>query len=333
MTKAIALFSGGLDSILAAKLVAEQGIEVEAVKFSTVFYDTSTEKSYKALKRIADGIGVTLKILDLDNEIFNIIKNPKHGFGGNMNPCIDCHAMMFKKAGEYMRSQGASFLITGEVLGERPMSQNRGSLNTVEKESGMPGLLLRPLSAQLLEPTIPEKEGLVDRSKLMAIKGRSRKPQIVLARRFGIKDYPNPAGGCLLTDPGFSIRLRELMDKQKGELRVDDVKLLKVGRHFRLSPDTKLVVGRNRGENKRLLNLMNDDDICFYPKETQGPTGLGRGIFKDEDIKTAAGILTRYCDKTDKRNRQVLYKRASGKELQTITVTPATEEFLQTVRI
>jgi len=202
--KAVALFSGGLDSILAVKLIQEQEIEVKGVNFKTPFF--GLDKTFFAAK----SLDMDLEIIDITQELLEILRNPKHGFGKNMNPCIDCHTFMFKKAGEYMSEIGASFIISGEVLGERPMSQNRNSLSVIERESGFEGRILRPLSALLLAETIPEKGGLVDRNKLLNISGRSRKRQMELAVKMGIEDYPSPAGGCKLTEPAFSKRLRDL---------------------------------------------------------------------------------------------------------------------------
>ena len=202
--KAVVLFSGGLDSILALKLIQEQGIEVKGVNFKTPFFGLGEAFV------IAKDLDIDLEIIDITEELLKILKNPKYGFGKNMNPCIDCHALMFKKAGEYMNKIGASFILSGEVLGERPMSQNRNSLSIIERESGLEGKILRPLSALLLTETIPEKGGLVDRNKLLDISGRSRKRQMKMADEMGIKDYPSPAGGCKLTEPSFSKRLRTL---------------------------------------------------------------------------------------------------------------------------
>ncbi|MGB2661131.1 MAG: hypothetical protein WBB86_06095, partial [Candidatus Omnitrophota bacterium] len=210
--KAISLLSGGLDSILATKLIIEQGIEVEAVNFLTVFCNcTSRGKTCLAGKSAADQLGVELKVMEVSKDYFEIIKNPKYGYGRNINPCLDCRVFMFKKAHEYMKETGASFIVTGEVMGSRPMSQRREAMRIIERDSGLGGLLVRPLSAKLFEPSIPEKEGWVDREKFLEIQGRSRKPQIKMAADFGINDYPCPAGGCLLTDVGFARRMRDLM--------------------------------------------------------------------------------------------------------------------------
>ena len=267
--KAVALFSGGLDSILAVKLIQEQGIEVEGINFNTPFFGLGEAFV------IAKDLDINLEIIDITEELLKILKKPKYGFGKNMNPCIDCHALMFKKAGEYMNKIGASFILSGEVLGERPMSQNRNSLSIVGRESGFEGRILRPLSALLLTETIPEKEGLVNRNKLLDISGRSRKRQIELAAKIGIKDYPSPAGGCKLTEPAFSKRLRDLFTQ--GSFSIEEIELLKLGRHFRLSKGIKLVVGRNKEENEQLQNFFQDGDFLFKAKKSE-KSGIGKNV-------------------------------------------------------
>ncbi len=243
--KAIALLSGGLDSTLAARLVLDQGIELEALNFMTVFCTcTNRGATCLASQKAVETLGIPLRVFNVSEEYLNVVRNPKHGYGSNMNPCIDCRIFMLKKAKVYMEESGGSFIITGEVLGQRPMSQRRDAMRLIEKEAGLEGLILRPLSAQFLPITLPEREGWIDREKLLNIQGRSRKPQMKLAEQFNIRDYPCPAGGCLLTDPGFARRIRDLMEHQY-DFSLNDVHLLKFGRHFRLSPKVKLVVGRN----------------------------------------------------------------------------------------
>ena len=334
MVKAIALLSGGLDSILAIKVITNQGVEVEAVHFSSVFHED--QKDSAPIESTAETLGVPVKILDISEELFEIVKKPRHGYGSNMNPCIDCHAFMFRKAGGYMKEAGASFLITGEVLGERPMSQRKNALRIVEKDSGMEGLILRPLSAKLLEPTIPEKNGWVDRERLLAIEGRSRKPQIELAKRFGIDKYPTPAGGCLLTDKGFSARIRDLMQRKPG-FTVRDVGLLKVGRHFKIADNTRLVVGRDKEENSRLLKAASDGDVFFYPVKTKGPIALGMGLFTEGNIITASGIIARYSDKdsnvSSSGELEIAHKMFNEKRPIHIRVLPMAEKGLESLRI
>ena len=333
MIKAIALLSGGLDSTLSTKLILEQGVEVEAVNFLTVFCNcTPRGKTCLVSKSAATKLGIKLKVFEVSKEYLGIVKNPKHGYGRNMNPCLDCRIFMFKRAGEYMREIGASFLVTGEVLGERPMSQRREAMRIIEKESGLEGLILRPLSARLLEPTIPEKEGLIDREKLLAIKGRSRRPQIELAERLDINDYPCPAGGCLLTDPGFAGRIRDLKD-HRPDFTLSDVQLLKVGRHFRLGPNTRLVVGRNEAENSRLANLAKDGDLRFNPSEIKGPMGIGRGVFGKNHILIVSRIIARYSDGNLDEELEIVYDRISENNIGHIVASPMKEEELSRLRI
>ena len=333
MTKAIALLSGGLDSILAVKLLLQQGIEIEAINFLTVFCTcTSHGKTCLVSKTAADKLGIKLKVFEVSKNYFEVIKNPKHGYGRNINPCIDCRIFMFKKAGEYMRASGASFLVTGEVLGERPMSQRRDAMRIIERDSGLDGLILRPLSAKLFKPTIPEEKGLVDREKLLSIQGRSRKPQIQLAKQLNINDYPCPAGGCLLTDSGFANRMRDLM-KHKKDFTINDVQLLKIGRHFRLLSGAKLIVGRDEGENNKLLNLIRDNDVCFYPAKVNGPIGVGIGIYSEDCLSIASCIIARYSDGDLNQKLEIRYKQKPDKVNDSIVALPMEEEELKKLRI
>jgi len=291
--KALLLFSGGLDSILAVKILQEQGFEIEAVFFKSHFFDIKEKK-----------LDFKLRVVDISNKQFEIVKNPEHGYGKNMNPCIDCHLLMFKEAKKIMEKEGFAFIATGEVLDERPMSQNKTSLGIIEKESGLKEKILRPLSAKLLEPTEAEKQGIVDRDKLYAIKGKSRKTQIALAKKFGIKDYPTPAGGCLLTDPEFSKRLKELLEKNKKVLE-DDLKLLYYGRHF-WHNNIKIVVGRNEIENIEIKNLKQKGDILIELKDIPGPITLIRG--EDELAIVKAKELTKYYSLKARNKKQVEFK-------------------------
>lgn len=244
--RALGLCSGGLDSILAALVLRDQGVQVEWINFETPFF--GSEKAARAARRIA----VPLTVLDITAEHLAMLKDPHCGYGKQMNPCLDCHALMFRIAGRRMQERGFDFLFSGEVLGQRPMSQTKSSLRYVEKHSGWSGHILRPLSARKLPETIPEKQGLVDRSRLLDLSGRSRKPQLRLAEHYKLSEYPAPAGGCLLTDKHFSIRLRDLFGHQD-EYPENELHLLKYGRHFRLTEKVKLVVGRAQGENEKIL--------------------------------------------------------------------------------
>lgn len=332
--KAIALISGGLDSTLAAALIKEQGIEIIALNFKTPFClcDKKTSSGCgNQARQVANSLGTELKLINVTNEFFKIVENPQHGYGSNMNPCIDCRILMLKKAKEFMQQINAAFVVTGEVLGQRPMSQHKHALKIIEKESGLEGLVLRPLSAQLLPETIPEKEGWVVRNRLLNLSGRTRKPQMNLAKSFNIKDYPCSAGGCLLTDPEFAKRLKDLLSHE--ELNLNNVELLKCGRHFRLSEEAKLVVGRDEGENERIINLAQENDYLFLPNdELAGPTSLGRGTFSEDLVRLSCSIACRYCDLNGKTEAKIIYKKGQGEE-KIIRISPIEENQLLRLRL
>ena len=328
-TKAIALLSGGLDSTLAVKLVLEQGIEVEALNFVTPFCQCNRQGRCEAL-HVANRFGFPCQTITVTDEFFELIRHPKYGYGSGMNPCLDCRILMFSKARQRMAETGADFVFTGEVVGERPMSQRRDAMRIIERESGLDRRLLRPLCAKLLPPTIPEGEGLVDREKLLAISGRSRKPQMALAKEHGIDDYPCPAGGCLLTDPGFARRMRDLV-QHSPSFDLHDVNLLKVGRHFRLSPTVKAVVGRNQDENQRIVVLARFDDLLFEVQNWGSPVTLLRGELSDEEISLAAAITVRYSDAP--RSAAVNYGTAYDALSETEHATPLSKDTLHRLRI
>ena len=331
--KAIALLSGGLDSTLAAKLVLEQGIELEALNFLTVFCTcTNRGETCLASQKAVDALGIPLKVFNVSEEYLDVVKHPKHGYGSNMNPCIDCRIFMMKKAKAYMEEAGASFIVTGEVLGERPMSQRRDAMRLIEKEAGLDGLVLRPLSAKLLSASIPEKEGWVDREKLLKIQGRSRKPQIQLADHFGIRDYPCPAGGCLLTDPGFAQRMRDL-NRYHSDFLLNDVHLLKMGRHFRLSPHLKLVVGRNEEENQKIQTFSQEGDFLLKVSRYPGPLSLLRGEPKEEEIAKAAAITARYGKAKDLEKVEVIYEKVNEESHRSISVSSIPDEEIANLMI
>lgn len=327
--KAIVLLSGGLDSILAAKLMMELGIEAICVSYFIEFAMCGGGPA--AAVKASEMLGVPLKVFDITDEYLEIFRKPKHGYGANINPCIDCKIFMLKKAKEYMPSAGASFLVTGEVLGQRPMSQRKDALNIIEKNAGVRGILLRPLSAKLLPPTLPEQEGIVDREKLLDIRGRGRKPQFALAAKFGIKEYPNPSGGCLLTDPGFTKRVRDLMAHEG--LTVDGLRLLKIGRHFRLGEVTKLIIGRNDKENDELGALIKKDDICFRMKDHEGPFSIIRGLSGEEMIKRSAEIVARHTKYRDEEALNVLCWRQGSEDIRVLAVKAASTEEIEKTRI
>ena len=284
--------------MLAAKLIRAQGIEVLALFFETPFF-----ASPKARKS-AESIDLPIKVVDITDRHLEMLKNPKHGYGGQMNPCIDCHTLMIRIAGEMLEQEGASFIITGEVLGQRPMSQNLRALSMVASESGFQKLLLRPLSAKRLPITLPEEKGWVDREKLLGFSGRSRKPQMELARRLNMKDYPSPAGGCLLTDEVFSRRLKDLLAASP-YLALREIELLKLGRHFRIGPHTKLVVGRDEKENHTIHALSKETDLLLRTVSVPGPTAIVLGDLTPELEELAASVTVSYSDAGNNESTEV----------------------------
>lgn len=332
--KAIALISGGLDSILAAKVTQGQGIDVIPLNFKIPFCHRDKEESLKTKDKfsfIKANLGKELKTIDISDDFLHMLQNPRYGFGSNMNPCIDCKILMLAKAKELMEDFGAEFVITGEVLGQRPMSQHRQALDLIAKRSGLEGLVLRPLSAKLLAETKPEKEGWIKRSELLNFGGRGRRSQIDLAEKLEIKDYPNAAGGCLLTDPGFANRLKELI-KHK-ELGPANIELLKIGRHFRLSDKAKLIVGRDEKENLEIERLAQNRDYLFHPNEEfAGPTCLGRGHFNEELIRISLGITSFYCDLNGSEAAKIVFKQVPGEEAVAVA-RPLEKDALLALRI
>lgn len=332
--KAIVLISGGLDSILAARLIREQGIEVVPISFKIPFCHRDKEISGKnnfLLQLVSDNLGIELRIIDIEEAFLKLLVDPAHGFGANMNPCIDCKILMLGCAKKIMEDNGAQFVATGEVLGQRPMSQHKNALRAIGNEAGLGGLLLRPLSARLLPETIPEIQGWINRAALLGLAGRSRRPQLELANKFGIRNFAWPAGGCLLTDKEFCRRLKDLI--AHNELNRNNVALLKLGRHFRISDHAKLVVGRDEKENLELQNLAGAADYLFYPHESlAGPTALGRGGFNPGLIRLAAEITCRYCDLNGKSAEKIICRQISHEE-QPISVSPARAKALEALRI
>lgn len=301
--KALALLSGGLDSTLAVKVMLDQGIEVEALNFTSPFC-TCTGKNAGCKSeavRVAEEFGIPIKVLHKGVEYLEIVRNARFGYGKGMNPCIDCRIFLLRKAREYMVESGADFVITGEVLGQRPMSQRRDTLNTIERESGLAGLLLRPLSARHFAPTIPELEGWVDREKLLAFSGRSRTKQIALADELDVKNYPCPAGGCLLAEPAFVPKVRDIFAHSAG-LDVRDFRLLKLGRHFRLGPATKVIIARDETENRLVEAAARQGEPVIQWLEGGSPTGVVLGVVDDTLLETASRILLRYTRAPADRN-------------------------------
>ena len=291
--KAISLLSGGLDSILATELIRRQGIEVTCFNVKTPFGIPKKDGTSEATQA-ANQLKVPLKIVAVQADYLRMLRNPKHGYGKNLNPCVDCKIFILKKAKKYAKEIGADFIFTGEVLGERPMSQHYPALKTIAQEAGLKGKLLRPLSAKLLPETVAEKKGLVDRTKLLSIQGRSRKPQMQLAKEYGITSYPSPAGGCLLTCEEYAKKLRDLFANKK-RISMTDIALLRVGRHFRLGKN-KIIVGRNETENKFLIANKTKNDYAFELPDIVGPITVLQGPKTKKVIKAAAELTACYSD-------------------------------------
>ena len=309
--RGLSLMSGGLDSQLAVRVLERAGAEVEAVSFETPFFSSASAR------RAAASLGVKLHVIDFTEDEVALIESPPHGFGGAMNPCIDCHAAMIRRAAELMAALGYDFVATGEVVGQRPMSQNRQALGVVEKSSGAKGRLVRPLSARLLEPTIPETEGLLDREALLDISGRCRERQIALAAEFGITDYPSPAGGCRLTEDAYGRRLKDLMEHEG--LRLPDggvnrvmLDILQVGRRFRLPGGSSVVLGRDANENARLKSVAHglgpSAALVFPSVDVPGPTALVPAVASEEDRALAQSLVNAYVRGTTDADRAAFRK-------------------------
>jgi tRNA U34 2-thiouridine synthase MnmA/TrmU len=341
--KAVGMLSGGLDSTLAAALVKRQGVEVRGVNFSTGFCvddhkragirndDRQKPKRHEALRAGSD-LEVPVEIIDVSKEYQDVVTRPKYGYGSAMNPCIDCRIFMFRRAKRYMEDVGARFIFTGEVLGQRPMSQHRRALDIVARDSGLEGYLVRPLSARLLPPTEPEKRGWLDREQLGDISGRSRKKQMELAERLGVADYPQPAGGCCaLVDENFARKLEDLWEA-KGEksYTVEEALLLKVGRHLRLSPRLKLIVGRDEGES-RFLERYAEGRTLLRPASRKGATALAEGEPTGEEILSLASIVAFYSGERGEPEASV--ECVANGASRTLEVKPAGLEWIDTLRI
>ncbi|NFV14412.1 DUF814 domain-containing protein [Clostridium sporogenes] len=326
MTRALAMVSGGLDSILAAKLIKDQGIDVIGICFRSYFFNE------KNAEKMTKQIGIPLEVVDFSKAHFQMVKSPKHGYGKNINPCIDCHAMMMRYSGELLKKFNADFIITGEVLNQRPMSQNKASLNVVKKESGYEDKILRPLCAKVLPPTEMELKNLVDREKLLDISGRSRKIQMELAEKWGIIEYPSPAGGCKLTEPNYAKRLKELL-KYKENLEERDLQLLKYGRHFRISENCKIISTRTKDEGDIIKNYLSSKDYMFLACDYNGSTVVIIGEPSEIDIKLAAGITGRYSKGKDEDKIKVKYGKVNTDLNNIIEVKPASDDYLKNLII
>jgi tRNA U34 2-thiouridine synthase MnmA/TrmU len=321
--KAIALLSGGLDSTLAVKLIVSQGVEVVALNFTSPFCTCTSRARREAgckheALRVAKELGIEVKLVPKGKEYLQVVRNPRFGRGTAMNPCIDCRIFMLRKAAAMMDELGASFLITGEVLGQRPMSQHRQAMALIERETGLAGKILRPLSALHFEPTEAEKAGIVDREKLLDISGRGRGRQIELAKGLDINDYPCPAGGCLLTDRNFAARLRDAFEHNAGELDAREIELLKNGRHFRLPSGCKVVIGRDEAENERIAAVAPPEYARLEPVDFPGPAAVATGG-AEKDLASVAAAIVRFSPKAPPGAR--VTARVSGRE-ETIAPDP-----------
>lgn len=330
--KAVALISGGLDSLLAAKVMLEQGIHVEGINFYTGFcvegHTHAIRKKDKAKPKrnnalwSAEQLGIKLHIVDIVEEYKDVLLNPKHGYGANMNPCLDCKIFMVNKAQQWIEENGFDFIITGEVIGQRPMSQRKDTMPVISRESGADDRLLRPLCAKNLPPTLPEREGWVKREELYDFSGRNRKPQMALAASFGFEDYASPAGGCcFLTDENYSAKLVDLWQARgERDYEMDDIMLLKVGRHIRPSANFKLIVGREEGENKFLQGYTKTFNSLKTTSHA-GPLTLLDGVANDSDMELAARITARYSQGKNEEKVSVEIRRSNG-EIKEIDVSP-----------
>lgn len=291
--KAVALLSGGLDSALAIHLVKRQGIHITAVHFTSFFSPLDAEREDSPVRLIAAQFDVPVVLRAKGLDFLDIIRNPRHGYGKNVNPCIDCRIYTFVKAKALMEEIGASFLVTGEVAGQRPMSQRRDAMRLIDKQSGCDGLVLRPLSAKILPPTLPETQGVIKREELLDVAGRGRKVQMRLAKELGLTGYSAPAGGCLLTDKNFSRRVRDLLADRE-DIDQDELALLQIGRHVRIRPGLKVVVGRSEQENLRLEELTGTS-LAFRSADFPGPLVIARGEPTAEEEVLIGSIVQRYC--------------------------------------
>jgi tRNA-uridine 2-sulfurtransferase len=339
--KAIGLVSGGLDSALAVAVVKRLGIDVLALHASIGYSSgfmraeiagaTHADLMAEEGARMSAAFGVPTRVLDLVEEYFDVLLHPRHGYGANVNPCIDCHLFMIRKAKEVMEREGGSFVFTGEVLGQRPMSQNYRALELIDRESGLDGLLVRPLSARVLPETLAEKKGWISRDGLLDIQGRSRRRQMELAAALGVKGYSSPAGGCMLTDEHYAGRLRDWMRHRGGAaLTHEETLLLSVGRHFRLSPAVKAVVGRREAENHYIERAWSAEWLAT-PVDVPGPTVLVQGPAADEDLRLGAALVARYSDAKSAPSVKVAVRKGNTEGV--FDVAPAADDLIERLRI
>ncbi|MBN2713972.1 MAG: ATP-binding protein [Planctomycetes bacterium] len=317
--KCVSLFSGGLDSMLALAIMARMGFEVTAYHGVSIFHDKGDGQDHiDEIRNRCFELGAhDVVCTNMNQKMIAFTKNPQYGIGSMLNACVDCRVMNVLEAKRVMEEVGAGFLVTGEVLGQRPMSQKRNAVARIDKilrGHGLDGLLLRPLSAKLLDPTIPEKEGWVDREKLYELYGRNRRPQMEMAEEFGITSYPAPAGGCLLTDPGFCIRMQEEMETDP-EWDEEDVRWLRCGRHYRISPTTKIIVSRNEAEGNIMFDLMKEGDIAFIAIDRPGAFSVIHGPATDEARRVACGLAVYYSKLRDQGEARICLQKP-GQEME-----------------
>ncbi len=324
---ALALFSGGLDSQLAVCIVRQQGVDVSGVHLVSVFWEGGVAR----VRRAAAEIELKLTDIEVSPEMIDLVKAPPHGYGKCVNPCLDCRILMLSRAKCLMEKIGCQFLVTGEVLGQRPMSQRKDTFPLLERAAGVSRLVVRPLSGRLLPPTIPEEKGWIARTGLLALRGRTRKPQLSMASELGLTQYSTPAGGCSLTEPGFSVRMRDLLDGTQ-PWGAQDVRLLRLGRHFRLTPACKLVVGRNEGENDLLENELAPSDLKLEAWGVPGPVALLRGQATSGDLEKSMAVVARYCDRMGETT-DVVAMTPDGTKVQRQLVAPLTERELSLIRV
>ena len=333
MRKAVLLLSGGLDSTLAGKILLDLGVMVEAVNFTSPFCNcTAKGAGCSAARRAAEQLGVSVKVFACGREYLQVMKHPRFGRGRGMNACIDCRIYMFSRAREYMEKRGFDFVATGEVLGERPMSQSKAAMALIERESGLVGRIVRPLSAQHFPPSIPEQQGLIERSRLEGIQGRCRKPQLEMAQELGLADLPCPAGGCKLAQKEFAIKFSELLANEPG-FGLHDAMLLRYGRHFRLPSGAKAVVGRREGENRILEGAAGMNDAVLVPKKVPGPSVLVRRYTSADDLRLAASILAAYTKNASTLEVIVRNGGVIGVDGWVETVVPMDRDVLETLKI
>ncbi len=325
MTKAMALLSGGLDSSLAIKLMQQQGIEVIGLHFVSVFLKDAEHAATGGNATLAaKELGIEVHLRDSSETMLALLKNPPHGFGKNLNPCIDCRIAMLRRAAEFMREIGAKFIISGEVVGQRPMSQRRHAIDMIDRKADVVGLVVRPLCGKILPPTNAERAGLIDREKMLAISGRGRKEQLALAQEFGLTEFPNPAGGCLLTENTFVVKIQDVLDHPP--FTTADMALLKAGRHFRLDAHTKAAVGRNEKDNEHLVSFIAPGDTILCAVDLAGPVMVVRGDTGERNLETAARITARYSQGRDKETVRIgLYATGDieAEPIKIFTVRPA----------